>query len=170
MPLTLSGTSGVQDNSGAFISGTAVNSTSGTAITFTSIPSWVKRVTVTLQGVSTNGSTRILVRLGSSGGIESSNYLGSVNDGGTPETYSSGFNIRPGNGSGDVYHGQFILSLINSSTNSWAESHVIGQSNNNQLCWGGGTKALSGVLTQVSVTTLSGTDTFDAGTINILYE
>jgi len=34
----------------------------------------------------------------------------------------------------------------------------------------GGSKTLSDTLTQVRITTVNGTDTFDAGTINILYE
>jgi hypothetical protein len=46
MALELNGTTGVQGNSGAFVAGTAVASTSGTSIDFTSIPSWIKRITV----------------------------------------------------------------------------------------------------------------------------
>ena len=45
MALVLSGDTGVSGNSGALVSGTAV-SASGTAVDFTGIPSWAKRVTV----------------------------------------------------------------------------------------------------------------------------
>jgi len=57
---------------GVIVSGTAVASTSGTSIDFTSIPSWVKRVTVMFAGVSTNGTGSYLIQIGDSGGIETS--------------------------------------------------------------------------------------------------
>jgi len=64
-------------------SGTAVASTSGTSITFTSIPSWVKRITVIFNNVSLSGTALGLVRLGTVSGIESTGYAGSA-------TYISG--------------------------------------------------------------------------------
>jgi len=73
MALTLDGSASVTINNGAVLgitSGTAVASTSGTSIDFTGIPSWVKRITVMFDVVSTNGSAIILIQLGDSGGIE----------------------------------------------------------------------------------------------------
>ena len=58
------------------IQGTKVASTSGTAINFTSVPAGVKRVTLSMQGVSTNGTSNHRILIGDSGGLETSGYLG----------------------------------------------------------------------------------------------
>ena len=50
---------------GQLVSGTAVASTSGTSIDFTGIPSWVKRITVMFNGVSTSGTSFKQIQIGS---------------------------------------------------------------------------------------------------------
>jgi len=159
---------------GAITSGTAVASTSGTSIDFTSIPSWVKRITVMFQGVSTNGSSKTIIQLGDSGGVETSSYLGSstfADGSATAENFSSGFifSMRTG-GTAAIRHGVVVLSLVNSSTNAWAEIGNIGSSDTPAITVSAGSKALSATLDRVRITTVGGTDTFDAGTINIMYE
>ena len=167
---TTSGTAVVNGANSAIVSGTAVASTSGTSIDFTGIPSWVKRVTVMFSGVSTSGTSLIHLRLGTTGGVEATNYLGSSRDNASSASYSTGFALAPNNTATDILHGQWIISLLNSSTYIWAESHIIGRSNNNLEAVGAGSKTLSGTLDRVRITTVNGTDTFDAGSINILYE
>jgi len=162
--------------SSVITSGTAVASTSGTSIDFTSIPSWVKRITVMLSGVSTNGATSVLLRLGDSGGIENTGYLGSSSyiAAGSISTvsYTTGFGLTTGlvAGAADVAHGVLVLVLLDPSTNLWAYSWVGGLSNAAYTLTGGGSKSLSATLDRVRITTVNGTDTFDAGTINILFE
>jgi hypothetical protein len=174
MPLVLNGTTGVQDNSGAFVAGTAVASTSGTSITFTSIPSWVKRVTVLFNGVSTNGSSIVLVRIGSSGGIESTGYSGFASiatNSGSFFTSTAGIPIQPANASASsyIYSGNVVLTNI--SGNTWTANGSMGSAGYDTCsAIGGVTPTLGGVLDRISVTTVNGTDTFDAGSINILYE
>lgn len=175
MPLVLNGTTGVQDNSGAFVLGTSVASTSGTSIDFTSIPSWVKRITVMFSSVSTNGSSfPWLVRIGSSGGIETSGYLGSssslTSNAVASANETTGFSIRQDNSAASSVHGSMTISLINASTNLWAASGVFSQSDRAFTITTAGSKSLSATLDRVRITTTNGTDTFDAGTINILYE
>lgn len=174
MPLVLNGTTGVQDNSGAFVSGTAVASTSGTSIDFTGIPSWVKRVTVMWNGVSLSGSSPPIIQVGS-GSFSTSGYTSIGSFAGATNTsggaiYTTGFGIPAGNAT-NLMFGHFILTLI--SSNTWICSGTIG-SNTSSVYYGfftGGTSpALSGALDRVRVTTVNGTDTFDAGSINILYE
>jgi hypothetical protein len=155
---------------GGITSGTAVASTSGTAIDFTSIPSWAKRITVMFNGVSTSGTSLIHIRLGTSSGVEATNYLGSSQDPANSAVYSTGFALAPNNLAADILHGQWIFSLLNATNYIWAESHFIGRSNNNLVAFGAGSKTLSGTLDRVRITTVNGTDTFDAGSINILYE
>lgn len=152
---------------------TAVASTSGTSIDFTSIPSWVKRITVMFQGISTNGSSLVLLRLGTSAGVVSSGYVGSgiaCQAGnfvfGTTDT--SGLLITGTNASSVINHGHAVLTLLGS--NNWICSQVTGRSDGNAANFGGASIALGGTLDRVRITTVNGTDAFDAGTINILYE
>jgi hypothetical protein len=171
MPLQLSGTSGVLDNSGAFIAGTAVASTSGTSIDFTSIPSWVKRVTVMFNGVSTNSTSNYQIQIGS-GSVTTSGYLTTstyASSAVATATFTTGFGLANPSGASTVFQGSVILTLLGSNT--WVAMGVIGESDVART-WivGGSSPALSGALDRVRITTVNGTDTFDAGSINILYE
>jgi hypothetical protein len=150
-------------------------SATGTEVDFTSIPSWVKRITVMFDRVSTNGSSEIQLRLGDSGGIESTNYLGSVTASGTGSGqtvttvgYSSGFTVTVGTGAASIYSGQLILT--NFTGNYWVASGTLGKSDSAFTNWFAGSKELSAVLDRVRITTTTGTDTFDGGNINIIYE
>jgi len=173
MPLGLSGTSGVLDNSGAFIAGTAVASTSGTSIDFTSIPSWVKRITVMCNNVSTNGGSTVQIQLGTSGGIETTSYLGvSQNIDATnisnSTNNSTGLKIVGSISSGIAWNGSTVLTLLGSNT--WTYTSLVARTDYTGQYMCSGAKSLSGTLTTVRITTVNGTDAFDAGSINILYE
>jgi hypothetical protein len=154
-------------------SGTAVASTSGTSIDFTSIPSWVKRITVNLSGVSTNGTAVVIVQLGTSGGVVTSGYLGygvnltsGVTVGGSLQT--TGFAPSRNDSATDTRHGSIVISSMNS--NLWAAFGVIALSDAPSGGIGAGSISLGGTLDRVRITTVGGTNTFDAGSINILYE
>jgi hypothetical protein len=157
---------------GSITGGTAVNSTSGTAIDFTGIPSWVKRITVMLSKVSTNGASVPIIQLGDSGGIETSGYVSNAALSGTSSAGSSattGFALISTMSSATVISGCSVFALIGS--NQWVESGAL--TLENATGYGivvAGTKTLSDTLTQIRITTVNGTDTFDAGTINIMYE
>jgi hypothetical protein len=154
-------------------SGTAVASTSGTALDFTGIPSWVKRITVMFSGVSTNGTSKVMVQLGDSGGIETSGYLGSVafaDLSTAASNFSSGFIVDDGTNAAAIRHGSVIISQVSAAAFSWACFGNMGRSDAAAISVSAGSKALSDTLTQVRITTVNGTDTFDAGSINILFE
>jgi hypothetical protein len=159
----------------AVVSGTSVASTSGTSIDFTSIPSWVKRITVMFNGVSTSGSSNILVQLGDSGGVEATSYIsisgysGATNAAGAINA-TTGFVVNVGSAATTTFYGALTLFLQTGTT--WIESHTFGITQGATLysVHGGGNKSLSDVLDRVRITTVNGTDTFDAGSINILYE
>ena len=156
---------------GAITSGTAVASTSGTSIDFTSIPSWVKRITVMFQGVSTNGTSLIQVQIGTSGGIQTTSYTsGAWGSNTTNSTSTTGLLISGQNGAGYFIDGISTLALHSSATGLWVFSSVTSGSVSGTSAVGGGAKTLSGTLDRVRITTVNGTDTFDAGSINILYE
>jgi len=157
---------------GTIQSATSQASTSGTSIDFTGIPSWVKRITVMFSGVSTNGSSLLLIRLGDSGGVENSGYVSvssAIGTGGSTGTTTStaGFVIQS-NSATDARNGHVLIT--NLTGNTYIASHAFGLNTLPQSGVGGGSKTLSDTLTQVRITTVNGTDTFDAGSINILYE
>jgi hypothetical protein len=154
------------------VRGTAVASTSGTSIDFTSIPSWAKRITVMLNGVSTNGSSIVQIQIGS-GSFTTTGYLGAgfiAADASTPAVVnmSSGF-LTSGFGAA-TYVRQGGITINNLTGNTWVAFGVVGQSESTRINMCGGLLALSGTLDRVRLTTVNGTDTFDAGSVNILYE
>ena len=158
---------------GVLTSSTAVASTSGTSIDFTSIPSWVKRITFMLQGVSTNGASTVLLQLGS-GSVKTSGYLGSssalIDALQGAALYTTGFGLGKESAAARVQHGALTLSLLDSSTNAWVCSGVIAASNEARTAHTGGSVALAGAIDRVRITTVNGTDTFDAGNVNLLFE
>ena len=164
------GTIAVQGSSTNIVSGTAVASTSGTSINFTSIPSWVKKITVMFNGVSTNGSSNIQIQIGS-GSITTTGYTSQAG-GGTQYSavVTSGFCLTPGNAASYIYSGIITLNLFGSNT--WTESGNLAFTTLSSYCWtsAGNSSALSGALDRIRITTGNGTDAFDAGSINILYE
>jgi hypothetical protein len=152
-------------------SGVAIATTSGTSHDFTGIPSWVKKITLSFSGVSTSGISEKLVQIGDSGGIETTGYVGtsarmtaSVLTG----NYTTGVGIRS-IAAIDVVCGILTLSLLDAATNTWSMSGVFGTDTAIAII-SNGTKSLSDTQTQLRLTTVNGTDTFDAGSINILYE
>lgn len=155
------------------VSGTAV-SASGTSVDFTGIPSWVKRITVMFDSVSTNGTSIPMVQLGDSGGVETTGYAGSVVTVSTVAAsalLSSGVLFQSSTYAANfVANGAITFSLINSATNTWVFVGSIGQTTGGQLGHVAGLKPLSATLDRVRITTVNGTDTFDAGTINLLWE
>jgi hypothetical protein len=161
-----------EGDSAKITAGTPQNSTSGTVITFGSIPAGVKRITLSFSGVSTNGTGNILIQLGDSGGIETTGYLGATGTFSSsftqPVSYTNGINLPTAGVS--INHGTFIFELLDESTFTWICTFNIGTSDTGRVFSGGYSKSLSSVLTQLHVTTTAGTDTFDAGKININYQ
>jgi hypothetical protein len=152
-------------------SGTAVASTSGTSIDFTSIPSWVKRITVMIAGMSTNGASEYVLRIGDSATISATGYVGAYATNAVAAASTTGFGF--GNGSSataTIVSGSFVLTTLDVATFKWTCIGMLGESDTVRMTYSAGSKTLAGALTNVRVTTLNGTDTFDAGSINILYE
>ena len=151
--------------------GTAVATTSGTSVDFTSIPSTVKRITVILSGVSTNGTSPVILQLGDSGGVEITDYLGSASEvRGSPDSdfFTTGFGLLQSPTAGDLAYG--IATIVNISGNVWVYSFTGGCSTTLQTYIGGGSKTLSATLDRIRLTTAGGVNTFDAGSVNIMYE
>ena len=153
---------------GLLVSGTAVASTSGTSIDFTGLPAGVRRITVNFSQVSTNGSSVLQVQIGA-GSVSTSGYLSQSWTANTQNVSStSGFVI--GNTSSSTYTNNGSVVITSLGSNIWVASGIVGRYNGGDCIILGGTLTLGGTLDRVRITTGNGTDTFDAGTINILYE
>jgi hypothetical protein len=165
---------GVATNLQPLVSGTAVASTSGTSIDFTSIPSWVKRITVVLNGVSQSSIAPYgILRIGTGGSIVAIGYsstLVTVNGPGTVATVNmpTGFAVTNFGAVADTVNGTIVLTLLGSNT--WVASGAITTTNTLRGITTAGSIALGGALDIIRLTTTDGTTTFDAGSINILYE
>ena len=155
----------------AIVSGTAV-SASGTSVDFTGIPSWVKRVTVMLSGISTNGSSNLRFQIGTGGSPTTSGYAGSNHwqsgSSGFSASNSAGIDFNINASSSTIFVGSIVC--VNLTGNTWVITGQLSYENSAASQWSSGKVALGGVLNMVRTTTVNGTDTFDAGSINILYE
>jgi hypothetical protein len=158
------------------VAGTAQASTSGTSIDFTGIPSWVKRVTVMFKGVSTTPSTtaNLLVQLGS-GSVTTTGYRSvsgviylTTTNGQTVNVASAAGFVTILNTTTTTLSGSISFLLI--SSNAWVASGAFSDYVALSTMFSSGDVTLSGALDRVRITTTNGTDTFDAGSINILYE
>ena len=157
---------------------TAQATTSGTSIDFTGLPAWVKRITVMLYDVSLSGTSNLVFRLGDSGGIEITGYSS-----GSTSVSNSTTNTTNGNGATEntsitaagavstaatVYQGHCFMTQLDNTR--WVISGILYATSINRVIQFAGRSSLTTTLTQVRITTSNGTDTFDAGSINIIYE
>jgi hypothetical protein len=162
------------------VSGTATASTSGTAVNFDNvIPATAKRITVMFQGVRTSDTGIIQVQLGtgSTPTYTITGYLGGAvsvqTSTASAVAYTTGFALVPQQAAAAVHHGVMTISLVNASTNAWAASSTSSRSDLNQSGSSAGSIALAAALTSVRVigsATGSPSNTFNAGTINIMWE
>jgi hypothetical protein len=149
--------------------GTPQATTSGSNIDFTGIPNTVKRITVMLNGVSLSGTDQVLIQLGTSSGVETTGYVARAGDQNAANSSTSGFNTYYA-GATDARIGTYIFSLMDTSSNTWVGGGNISLTNStNSAATASGIKSLGGVLDRIRLT-VSGSNTFDAGSVNISYE
>lgn len=164
--------------------GTPTATTSGSSVTFGSIPAGTKLIIVSFSGVSMTANDKLIgVQLGDAGGLENSGYTGAaVGFVAAPailtQTSSTFFALAaPGSGgntgtvAANTYSGSVVLTLENSASFRWAVngSLSINDASDNAhaaVFTASGVKALSAELTQLAVLT---DGTFDAGEVNIAY-
>jgi hypothetical protein len=142
--------------------------TSGTSVTFSSIPSWVKRITVIFNEVSGNGSSNLQVRVGA-GSTTTTGYISTginMSTTGGVSSSTSAFYIRADD---SAYINSGTMTLVNVSGNTWISNHLM-KTSTSQLAFGAGSVSLSGTLDRVVISFANGTDAFDAGSVNIFYE
>lgn len=146
--------------------------TSGTLKDFTGIPATVNRITVMLDGVSTNGSSQLIIQMGVSGTPETTGYTGTatvLTSGVATTILSTGIMIYDnGAGTGNVRNGK--ITITRQTGNTWVFEGTCGDNVNIRTSVVGGKKALAGVLNMIRLTTVNGTDTLDAGNWSLSYE
>lgn len=143
---------------------------SGTAINFTDIPSWAKRITVMFDKVSTNGASVPEVRLGTSGGYEATGYvsgLGAISSGAANASSTTGVPLGL---TGAAYSRTGAITFVNMGGNKWVCTGIVSYTDSGAINMIYSVKTLAGALDRLTLTTVNGTDAFDAGSVNILYE
>lgn len=150
------------------VSGTAVTA-SGTSVNFTGIPSTAKRVTVMINGLSFAAAGAGVLQIGS-GSLTTTGYTSytmsspntAVNAG---TTQTNGFGRLDTANAAGTQNGMYILTNI--TGNTWSFMSILQRSDSvGQTA--SGFIALGGVLDRLSL--VATTSTFDAGTVNILWE
>ena len=175
MPIVLDGSTGITLPTGVQVSSLTLataQTASGTSVNFTGIPSWVKRITVTLNLVSTSGASFLIFQLGTNSGVLTSGYnTMSAALTGTAQGVSvstAGYLLRGASSAASSTTGQLILTKV--TGNTWSGLGIFQDTADNRQIWSTGGITLTEPLIQIRLTTVNGTDTFDAGTINIMYE
>lgn len=157
------------------ISPASTGTVSGTitvvGVDFLNIPTGVKRITVMFNGVSVSGTSVIQVQIGS-GSITTTGYVSAasiLSNTTVSSSVTSGFALLQQNAATYAHSGHAVITNI--SSNIWVQSGVFSNSNTAAFTsTSGGNISLGGTLDRIRITTVNGTDTFDAGSINILYE
>jgi hypothetical protein len=150
------------------VSATAVASTSGTSIDFTGIPSWAKRITVMFNGVSSSGTSNFLIQIGA-GSVTTSGYLSSASASSVNSTSTTGLLVCNNLTAATNQTGIAVLATLGS--NIWVQSSTCGpNAGGSSQTIANGNITLGGTLDRVRITTVNGTDTFDAGSINVMWE
>ena len=146
-----------------------LSASGSTSVDFTVMPSWINIITVTFRNIS-NGGSDILVQLGTSSGVTTSGYVSTSIDfdgsGSATSSSTSGLILKV-NGAGNVING--IMTIVYTGSNAWVNNHSVSTATN-IMSVGGGTIALGGTLDRVRITSVSGSDAFDAGSLNVSYQ
>jgi len=133
-----------------------------------------------LNGVSTNGSSVVQIQLGSSSfsttGYSCTTFISVFTGGASSQAAANsttGIATEVSNGnitSESIRNGYCIFNLFGSNT--WVANGLINSTGVTVVLasTAGVSPALSGALDRVRITTVNGTDTFDAGSVNIMYE
>ena len=147
--------------------------TSGTSIDFTGIPAGVTVIKLMLTGVSNNGTSALMAQLGDSDGIETSAYVcNASNDSGESTQSTAGFlcGVSFNQATGTLTTGILTICLKDSANNEWVAFGGMGETQSSYNIETIGSKSLSGVLTQVRLTAINGSDVFDAGSAAIQFQ
>lgn len=186
-PISLGGTPGVAGqiirSAGAGVPGAWGNAlvqgafqitTSGTSIEFNGvIPSWARRITVMFSGVSTSGTSGLQIQIGPSGGVETTGYAGltlaAAAASAGVNSYTSGFVLTTGTDAATSTRSGAVT-ITNLADLTWVATGGIADTVGLRAVSIQYAKTIAAALGRLRITTINGTDTFDGGVINIMWE
>tara|TARA_B100000029_G_C17520303_1_gene939614 strand:- start:114 stop:722 length:609 start_codon:yes stop_codon:yes gene_type:complete len=142
--------------------------TSGTSVDFTGIPSGVRNIKILFDAISLNGSEDLELELGDSGGIETSGYVSMAENGNTRTANTTSLQISSSGDASHAYTGQINLALEDVTNNTWCSFGIL-RHNDSNISLSGGSKTLSATLDRLRIKS-SGSNTFDAGSLSIMYQ
>lgn len=155
---------------------TPVTYNNASSIDFTGIPSWVKRITVMLDQFSTNGTSAYLIRLGTSIGFFTAGYVSSASNITTSATAITGstagliLNASASAIAASTYTGSIVITQMDPA-GIWTSTGILSRSDNIVHSTSAGSANLGGLpLDSIRITTVGGTNLFDNGEVNIMYE
>ena len=150
-----------------------VATTSGTTVVVTtSIPPSAKRVTVNFYGISLSGTNLPLIQFGTGATPTwtTSGYASSSDNYATtagPAVFNStGFVLGSTSSAATTFIGSYTFTLVGG--NKWV-GNMNGTIGGGSVLFGGGGVSLGSPLTSIRLNS-TGTDTYDAGSVSVLYE
>jgi len=157
----------VDASAGSLTRGTPIATTSGTTIDFTGIAAGANEVKVMFNEVSGSGTSDLILQGGPSGGLDVTGYLSATDNSGGTQRDTTGFTLTVSTVNTDKWSGAVNLTRVDS--NIWAIEGTLGSpvSNTNHIS---GVMTFTGELSLLTLTTVGGTNTFDNGSINIMYQ
>ncbi|MBC2659754.1 hypothetical protein H7A76_30340 [Pseudomonas sp. MSSRFD41] len=156
------------------VSASPVQTSSGTSVDFSGIPASTKRITMLINHVSTNGTSPLVVQIGTSSGVETSGYSGgymTTRSGAFPITNTANTGLHLTTDPDDAATQRIgVVTAINFGSSNWILSGNVMKTNTGGTGSSNSLKVLTGTLDRIRLTTANGTDLFDGGYVNILYE
>jgi hypothetical protein len=152
---------------------TPVATTSGTAIDITGIPSTAKVIIVNFNTVSTNGSSNVQVQVGYAGPtIVTSGYVSATvsainGNSSSGNNFTTGFLVGQGFSAANDRSGSFLLTAMSSTL--WTCHGIVVSQSFGATLQTAGVISMGGTLDRLRLTTVNGTDVFDAGSWSIAY-
>lgn len=151
----------------------AVTTATGTFVDISGVPSWARRLTVIFDSVSGSGTSNFQIQIGA-GSPETTGYVASAMSATNAASTSTvlattGFIITDNLANTEVLSG--LVSIVRTGTNIWVCSGTLATSAPvAEVKLFSGRKTVTGTLDRIRLTTVNGTDTFDSGTITLLWE
>jgi hypothetical protein len=146
---------------------------SGVSTDLTGIPTWAKRLTLVFNNIKTSGASSLLIVLGTPSGVDGSHYFSYATAVVPPTTLavaqtSNGISIGSPGGAASALVA--LLTITRFDGFAWAYTGSSSNTSSSNGVFITGLKGMSESLTRVRITTVSGADTFTAGSVSLIYE
>ena len=156
---------------GGFMVTAEVATTSGNSVAVTGLPVGIRNIAVFLQDVSSTGSNEFALQVSTGTTFATSGYKAASWNGANVDARATGLMLTYGVAAGETRDGVIRLSLADVTNNTWVSGGILNEGTTASLLNGSsGTISLSGVIDGVRIINIGGSETFDAGSINVMYQ